>query len=157
MENTNNSINVILDKFEERYESETSDVRELSCRMQDVLNTNEAILNELDEKSFWKRFWKKISGHSYKLNQINSRNQFKLQQSNMLLIAAMTRQNKMVIEGLRLTLEKLHYIEKETRYIRNTVDKMEEIKKNRGKFWRPITNKVNSFRFWIYSKIKRND
>ncbi len=154
MENLNNSIDVILDKFEERYETETSDVRELSCRMQDVLKTNETILNELDERSFWKRFWQKITGHSHKLNQLNFRNQLELQQSNLLLITAMNRQNKMVIEGLRLTLEKLHYIEEDARYLRNTVVKMEKRREKRRKRWMPITDRFKNVWVWLSSKMK---
>jgi len=154
MENLNNSIDVILDKFEERYETETSDVRELSCRMQDVLKTNETILNELDDRSFWKRFWQKITGHSHRLNQLNFRNQLELQQSNLLLITAMNRQNKMVIEGLRLTLEKLHYIEEDARYLRNAVVKMEERKEKRRKRWLPITDRFKNVWVWVASKVK---
>ena len=154
MDTSNSSLDVIFDKFEERYETETSDVRELSCRMQDVLKTNETILDELDERSFWRRFWQKITGHSHKLNQLNFRNQLELQQSNLLLITAMTRQNKMVIEGLRLTLEKLHYIEEDARYLRNIVVKMEERKEKRRKRWRPIMDKFKNVWFWFSSKVK---
>ena len=157
MENLNNSIDVILDKFEERYETETSDVRELSCRMQDVLKTNETILNELDERSFWKRFWQKITGHSHRLNQINFRNQLELQQSNLLLITAMNRQNKMVIEGLRLTLEKLHYIEEDAKYLRKTVVKMEERRERRRKRWVPITDRFKNVWVWLSTKMKNGN
>ena len=157
MENLNNSIDVILDKFEARYEAETSDVRELSCRMQDVLKTNETILNELDNRSFWKRFWQKITGHSHRLNQINFRNQLELQQSNLLLITAMNRQNKMVIEGLRLTLEKLHYIEEDARFLRNTVVRMEERREKRRKRWLPITDRLKNVWGWFASKMKSGD
>jgi len=154
METNNNSINVILDKFEERYEVETSDVRELSCRMQDVLKTTETLLNELDERSIWKRFWQRITGHSHRLNQLNFKNQLELQQNNLLLVNAMTRQNKMVIEGLRLTLEKLRFIEEDARYLRNIVVKMEEKKEKRRKRWRPFTEKFKSAWVWFSSKVK---
>ncbi len=154
METLNNSIEVILDKFEERYETETSDVRELSCRMQDVLKTNETILNELDEKSFWKRFWQRITGHSHRLNQLNFKNQLELQRNNLLLVSAMNRQNKMVIEGLKLTLEKLRVIEEDASYLRSIVAKMEERKEKRRKRWSPITVKFKNAWFWISSKLK---
>ncbi len=157
METLNNSINVILDKFEERYEAETSDVRELSCKMQNVLKTNEKVLNELDERSFWKRFWQRITGYSHRLNQLNFRNQLELQQSNLLLINAMTCQNKMVIEGLRLTLEKLHYIEEDARYLRNVIVRMEERKEKRRKRWQPVVDKFKSVWFWFSSKVKSVD
>ncbi|MCK5852204.1 hypothetical protein KAH27_04155 [bacterium] len=136
------SLQSLFMEFEERYRRESSDVRNLSLQMQGLVATTETILDDLEPASLWTRFWKKITGHTRRATFQNYRNQLKLQHSNILLVAAIARQNRMVMEGLRLTLEKLHNVEKDARFIKEAVLKVEE---RRAARWKPFSNGWN----WI--------
>ncbi|MCX7846466.1 MAG: hypothetical protein N2595_00320 [bacterium] len=119
-------LEVRFSQFEERYQREMADVRALSAQMQELITVTEAVLNELDRPGLLRRLLWRITGYSGALQRKNYRNQLKLQHTNMLLSAAIARQNRVIIEGLRLTLEKLHQVEEDARYLREMVVKSEE-------------------------------
>ncbi len=131
-----NSLQTLFSEFEERYRRESSDVRNLSLQMQGLVATTENILDDLEPASLWTRFWKRITGHTRRATFQNYRNQLKLQHSNILLVAAIARQNRMVMEGLKLTLEKLNNVEKDAQFIKETILKVEERRSNRLKPFR---------------------
>ncbi len=137
------SLQSLFMEFEERYRRESSDVRNLSLQMQGLVATSEIILDDLEPSSLWTRFWKRITGHTRRATFQNYRNQLKLQHSNILLVAAIARQNRMVMEGLKLTLEKLHNVEKDAQFIKETILKVEE---RRAARWRPFRNGWNWFK-----------
>ena len=134
------SLQSLFMEFEERYRRESSDVRNLSLQMQELVSTSETILDDLEPRSLWSRFWRKITGHTRRATFQNYRNQLKLQHSNILLVAAIARQNRMVMEGLKLTLEKLHNVEKDAAFLRETVLKVEQ---RRAARIRPFTKSWN--------------
>jgi len=132
-QNSDASLQALFMEFEERYRRESSDVRNLSLKMQELVVTSEKILDELEPQSLWSRFWRSITGYTRRATFQNYRNQLKLQQSNVLLVAAIARQNRMVMEGLKLTLEKLHNVEKDAQFLKDTVLKIEQRKAARRK------------------------
>lgn len=145
------SLDILFRQFEDRYHRETSDVRSTTASMQEIIGIAESILDELDDRPLWKRIWQKITGHSYRLQQQNFRNQVKLQHTTMLLISAIARQNRIVMEGLRLTLEKLGRVEEDARYIRETFMKYEERRERRRRRWAPVAGPfVNAWQ-WMRS------
>ncbi|RLD08808.1 MAG: hypothetical protein DRI44_09525 [Chlamydiae bacterium] len=137
---SDNSLQSLFTEFEDRYRRESSDVRNLSLQMQELVATTEVILDDLEPASLWTRFWKRITGHTRRATFQNYRNQLKLQHSNILLVAAIARQNRMVMEGLRLTLEKLHNVEKDAKFLKETVLKVE---KRRAARIRPFAKSWN--------------
>ncbi len=137
------SLQSLFLEFEERYRRESSDVRNLSLQMQGLVATSEIILDDLEPVSLWTRFWKRITGHTRRATFQNYRNQLKLQHSNILLVAAIARQNRMVMEGLKLTLEKLHNVEKDAKFIKEAVLKVEE---RRAARWKPFRKGWNWFK-----------
>ncbi len=146
---SDNSLQSLFAEFEEKYQRESSDVRNLSLKMQELVITSETILDDLEPQSLWSRFWKKITGHTRRATFQNYRNQLKLQHSNILLVAAISRQNRMVMEGLKLTLEKLHNVEKDAAFLRETVLKVE---KQRAARLRPFRNSWN----WLKNIFGKN-
>lgn len=142
------SLQALFMEFEERYRRESSDVRNLSLKMQELVVTSEKILDELEPRSLWSRFWRALTGHTRRATFQNYRNQIKLQQSNILLVAAIARQNRMVMEGLKLTLEKIHNVEKDAKFLKETVLKIERRKAARKqpfiKTWQWIKNLFTS-------------
>jgi hypothetical protein len=145
------SLDILFRQFEDRYNSETSDVRSTTASMQEIIGVAESLLDKLDNRPLWKRIWQKITGHTYRLQQQNFRNQVKLQHTNMLLIAAIARQNRMVMEGLRLTLEKLSRVEDDARYIREAFLKYEERRERRRRRWAPVATPFTSAWRWMRS------
>jgi len=147
------SLQSLFMEFEEKYRRESSDVRNLSLQMQELVATSEIILDDLEPASLWTRFWKRITGHTRRATFQNYRNQLKLQHSNILLVAAIARQNRMVMEGLKLTLEKLHNVEKDAAFLRETIVKAEQRRAKRmcpfSKSWNWLKN--------LFSKGKEND
>ena len=137
------SLQSLFMEFEEKYIRESSDVRNLSLQMQGLVANTEIILDDLEPASLWTRFWKRITGHTRRATFQNYRNQLKLQHSNILLVAAIARQNRMVMEGLKLTLEKLHNVEKDAQFIKEAVLKVEE---RRAARWKPFRNGWSWFR-----------
>ncbi len=131
------SLQSLFMEFEEKYIRESSDVRNLSIQMQGLVENTEIILDDLEPASLWTRFWKRITGHTRRATFQNYRNQLKLQHSNILLVAAIARQNRMVMEGLKLTLEKLHNVEKDAQFIKESILKVEE---RRAARWKPFRN-----------------
>lgn len=126
-----NDLESLLGEFEDKYRRETTEVRTLSVQMQDIIGLTEGVLDELANRSLWLRIWHRITGHSSRLGIANFRNQLKLQQTNLLLTAAIARQNRMIVEGLRLTLDKLQRIEDDARSLRQIVVRLEERKEQR--------------------------
>ncbi len=147
------SLQSLFMEFEEKYRRESSDVRNLSLQMQELVATSEIILDDLEPASLWTRFWKRITGHTRRATFQNYRNQLKLQHSNILLVAAIARQNRMVMEGLKLTLEKLHNVEKDAAFLRETIVKAEQ---RRAKRMRPFSKSWNWLKN-LFSKGKEND
>ena len=119
-------IDLLFGEFEDRYRRETTEVRSLSVQMQDIVGHAEGVLNELADRPPWRRIWQWISGHTSRLHLANHRNQLRLQQTNLLLTAAIARQNRMIVEGLRLTLEKLQRLEDDARSLRQTIVRIED-------------------------------
>ena len=151
----NAPLQTLFMQFEERYRRESSDVRAISCQMQEIVNVTEGILDDLEPGSLWRRFWRRITGHTRRANYQNYRNQLKLQQSGILLVAAIARQNRMVMEGLKLTLEKLHNVEQDARFLRDTVLRIEQKKERRKQRWRPVTRRISSGWQWFRQKAAR--
>lgn len=120
------SLEVRFAQFEERYQREVAEVRALSAQMQELITATEAVLDELDRPGFFRRLLWRLTGYSAALQRKNFRNQLKLQHANILLSAAIARQNRVIIEGLRLTLEKLERVEQDARYLRELVVRSEE-------------------------------
>ena len=139
----------LLQEFEERYRREAGDVRSLSCQMQELLAVTEKILDELDQRACWKRFWQWLIGYSAALEQRQNRTQMRMQQMSVLMTAAIARQNRIVIEGLRVALEKLQRIEDDTRQLRAAVQRIE----NRSLFhrsgWEPLLRPVRRAWAWL--------
>ncbi len=123
---TSNALDARFTQFEERYQREIAEVRFISSQMQELISVTEAVLDELDRPGFFRRIFWRLTGYTAALHRKNFRNQLKLQQSNLLLSAAIARQNRVIIEGLRLTLEKLERVEAEARYVRQAVVRIEE-------------------------------
>jgi len=142
------SLQSLFLEFEDKYRRESSDVRNLSLKMQELVATSEIILDDLEPASLWTRFWKRITGHTRRATFQNYRNQLKLQHSNVLLVAAIARQNRMVMEGLRLTLDKLHNVEKDARFLKETIIKAEMRREARRK---PFRNGWN----WLKKLFRR--
>jgi hypothetical protein len=69
----------------------------------------------------------------------------------MLLISAIARQNRMVMEGLRLTLEKLGRVEEDARYIRETFLQYEERRERRRRRWAPVASPFVTVWHWMRS------
>ena len=113
-------------EFEDRYRRETTEVRSLSVQMHDNISLAEGVLNKLADRPPLQRVWHWLTCHTSSINISHCRHQLKIQQTNLLLTAAIARQNRMIVEGLRLTLEKLQHIEDDTRSLRHTVVRMEE-------------------------------
>jgi len=147
------SLQSLFSEFEEKYRRESSDVRNLSLQMQELVATSETILDDLEPRSLWSRFWRRITGHTRRATFQNYRNQLKLQHSNILLVAAIARQNRMVMEGLKLTLEKLHNVEKDAAFLRETILKVEQ---RRAARIRPFTKSWNWFKN-LFTRKKEND
>ena len=126
-----------------------------TCTMQEIVSVTETLLDQLDDRPLWKRIWQKLNGHTYRLQQQNFRNQIQLQQTNMLLISAIARQNRMVMEGLRLTLDKLGKVEEDARYIREMVVKHEERREKRRRRWSPVANPFVKTWRWVAGKFRR--
>jgi len=122
--------------------------------MQEIVAVTEVLLNEMEDRPLWKRIWQKLTGHTYRLQQKNFRNQIKLQQTNMLLISAIVRQNRMVMEGLRLTLEKLGRVEEDARYLRKMVVKNEERRERRRRRWAPVANPFVKTWRWVAGRTR---
>ncbi len=139
----------LLDQFEDRYRREAGDVRTLSCQMQDVLAMTEQILNELDRRPLWKRVWQWVVGYSATLQRQHYRNQVRLQQLNLLLTAAVARQNRIVIEGLRITLEKLERVEADARVLREAVLRSEDRRQRHSARWQALTTRVRNAWHWM--------
>ena len=151
---TDTSLESLFSQFEERYRRETSDVRQLTCCMQEIVKTTEAVLDELEPRSFWRRIWCRLTGHTRRLQHQNHRNQLKLQHSSVLLVAAIARQNRMVMEGLQLMLEKLHHVEKDARYLKDVIGRMEERRERRRRRWRPVTGRLSRGWQWIRARTR---
>ena len=143
------SLELLFHQFEERYRQETSDVRTLSCGMQEVMHLTGSVLDELDNRPLWKRIWHRLTGHAYRLEVLNSRNQLKLQHTSLLLIAAIARQNQMVMKGLELTLQKLQQVEQDARYLRTVIAQAEERKHQRRQRWLPVTQGLQRAWSWM--------
>ena len=143
----------LLQEFEERYRREAGDVRSLSCQMQELLAVTEKILDELDQRSCWKRFWQWLIGYSAALEQRQNRTQMRMQQMSVLMTAAIARQNRIVIEGLRVALEKLQRIEDDTRQLRAAVQRIE----NRSLFhrsgWEPLLRPFRRIWAWLKQSV----
>jgi len=139
----------LLDQFEDRYRREAGDVRTLSCQMQDVLAMTEQILNELDRRPLWKRIWQWMVGYSATLQRQHDRNQVRMQQLNLLLTAAVARQNRIVIEGLRITLEKLERVEADARVLREVVLRNEDRCQRRTARWQALTTRARNAWRWM--------
>ncbi len=148
------SLALLLRQFEERCYQETSDVRATACNLNDIIQSTESLLNELEHRPFWKRVWQRLVGYSYRLEQRNFRNQLKLQHTTMLLVTAIARQNRMVMEGLQLTLEKLHRVEEDARYIREKIISIEERRERRYSRWERLTRPVAKAWRWLTAKTK---
>jgi len=146
----------LLQEFEERYRREAGDVRSLSCQMQELLAVTEKILDELDQRSCWKRLWQWLIGYSAALEQRQNRTQMRMQQMSVLMTAAIARQNRIVIEGLRVALEKLQRIEDDTRQLRAAVQRIE----NRSLFhrpgWEPLLRPVRRAWAWLKHAVHRS-
>ncbi len=151
---TDTPIESLFIQFEERYRRETSDVRQLTCCMQEIVKTTEAVLDEFEPRSFWRRIWCRLTGHTHRLEHQNHRNQLKLQHSNVLLAAAIARQNRMVMEGLQLMLERLHHVEKDARYLKDVIGRMEERRERRRRRWRPVTGRFSRGWQWIRARTQ---
>jgi hypothetical protein len=152
---TDASLTVLFDQFQQRYEEESSDVRSLSCEMQELLQTSNALLAELDGRPLWKRAWQFFVGHTAQVQRRSTRTQMQLMQTNTLLITAVARQNRMVMEGLRLTLEKLHRVENDARYLRETVMRVEARREARRRRWLPLTSRVHRAVGWTRQTVTR--
>ncbi len=146
------SLDLRFSQFEERYQREIADVRTLSGQMQEMITVTEAVLDELDQPGFWHRLLWRLTGHTAALQRRNFRNQLKLQHSNLLLSAAIARQNRVVIEGLRLALEKLQRVEEDARYLRASVVRIEErrerLRQRRTAFYERVRGMWNRVCAW---------
>jgi len=146
------SLDVRFSQFEERYQREIADVRTISCQMQELISVTEAVLDELERPGFFRRILWRITGHIAALQRKNYRNQLKLQQSNLLLSAAIARQNRVVIEGLRLALEKLERVEQDARYLREAVigieERRERLRRRRKAFYDRMRGIWERLRAW---------
>ncbi|NLF40771.1 hypothetical protein GX586_15115 [bacterium] len=147
------SLDTLFRQFEERYQGETSEVRALSCKMQDVMGVTEAVLVELDNRPWWKRVWHRLSGRTHQLERLNYRNQLKLQQSSLLLITAIARQNRMIMDGLRLTLDKLERVENDARYLREAVMRAEDRRLRRAARWAPVVAPFKRCWAWLRAQV----
>lgn len=149
---TDTSLDARFSQFEERYQREIADVRAISSQMQELISVTEAVLDELDRPGFFRRILWRITGHTAALHRKNFRNQLKLQQSNLLLSAAIARQNRVVIEGLRLALDKLERVEQDARYLRQAVLRIEErrerVRQRRKAFYERVRGWWERVRAW---------
>jgi len=142
-------VDSVFTEFEERYRRETSEVRSLSVQMQDIIGLTSAVLDELAERPLWKRVWQWLIGHSYRLHLRNSQNQLRLQQANLLLTAAIARQNRLIVEGLRIAIEKLQRLEDDARYLRDTIARIEDRRLRRARRWQTIRSAFSSAWDWV--------
>jgi len=139
----------LLQEFEDRYRREAGDVRSLSCQMQELLTVTEKILDELDNRPWWQRLWQWLIGYSAALEQRQNRSQMRLQQMSVLMIAAIARQNRIVIEGLRVALEKLQRIEDDARQLRTSVERLENRSLFRRTGWEPLLRPMRRAWAWL--------
>jgi hypothetical protein len=152
---TDTSLVVLLKQFEQRYEKENSEVRSLSCDMQELLQTSNALLDELDQRPWWQRVWQFVVGHTAQVKRKTARTQVQLLHTNTLLMTAIGRQNRMVMEGLRLTLEKLHRIEQDAAILREVVLRVEQRREARRQRWRPVTRRFRQAFVWTRDRVAR--
>ena len=145
----------LLQEFEERYRREAGDVRTLSCQMQDLLAVSEKILDELDNRPWWKRAWQWLIGYSAALEQRHFRSQVRMQQMSVLMIAAIARQNRIVIEGLRVALEKLQRLEYDARQLRGAVQRIEDRSLLRRSGWVQLLKPLQHAWAWLSEKVHR--
>ncbi|GEM_PF-1413652 len=146
----------LLQEFEERYRREAGDVRTLSCQMQELLAVTEKILDELDQRSWWKRLWQWLIGYSAALEQRQNRTQMRMQQMSVLMTAAIGRQNRIVIEGLRVALEKLQRIEDDARQLRAAVQRIENRSLFRRSGWQPLLQPFRRAWAWLKQSVQRS-
>jgi len=139
----------VFAEFEERYRRETSEVRTLSVQMQDIISLTSSVLDELADRPLWKRLWQWFIGHSYRLHLRNSQNQLRLQQANLLLTAAIARQNRLIVEGLRIAIEKLQRLEDDARCLRDTVARIEDRRLRRARRWQTIRSAFSGAWGWV--------
>jgi hypothetical protein len=146
----------LLQEFEERYRREAGDVRTLSCQMQELLAVTEKILDELDQRSWWQRLWQWLIGYSAALEQRQNRTQMRMQQMSVLMTAAIARQNRIVIEGLRVALEKLQRIEDDTRQLHTAVQRIENRSLLRRTGWEPLLWPLRRAWAWLTQAVHRS-
>lgn len=146
----------LLQEFEDRYRREAGDVRSLSCQMQELLAVTEKILDELDQRPWWRRLWQWLIGYSAALEQRQNRTQMRMQQMSVLMTAAIARQNRIVIEGLRVTLEKLQRIEDDARQLRAAVQRIENRSLLRRSGWKPLLRPLRRAWAWLTQSRHRS-
>jgi hypothetical protein len=123
--------------------------------MQELLQTSNALLDELEQRPWWQRVWQFVVGHTAQVKRKTARTQVQLLHTNTLLMTAIGRQNRMVMEGLRLTLEKLHRIEQDAAILREAVLRAEQRREARRQRWRPVTRRFQQAMAWTCAKLAR--
>jgi len=121
-----------------------------------LLAVTEKILDELDRRPWWKRLWQWLIGYSAALEQRQNRTQMRMQQMSVLMIAAIARQNRIVIEGLRVALEKLQHIEDDARQLRATVQRIENRSLLRRSGWEPLLRPLRRAWAWLTQARQRS-
>ena len=111
----------LINQFEKKYRVETDEIRDNSLNIQTLIEKEQTYLQELNYSSFTKRIFNFFSGKTAKFERLSRDNYIKMQQMNIVLITAIMRQNRMIMDGIKLTLDKINEIDQETKYIKEKI------------------------------------
>ena len=137
--NSSESSSLPFDALEERYRREAGEIRTLTSRLHEMIDGSQRVLEQLAPRPWYVRLWRRISGTTARLTYQNEKNHLALQHTNLVLTAAVARQNHIIMEGMRVTLEKMHAIEQDAAALRAALHDIQSRRAAPVRCWHAVT------------------
>ena len=118
----NNELIELLNNFNAKCQNETLEIRENSENIQVLIEKEQKLLEQLNSSSFFLRIFNFILGRTAKFERLSRMNYVKMQQINIVLITAIMRQNRIIMDGIKLTFDKINEIDQETKQLKKIIN-----------------------------------